>query len=241
MKSSDLKPISSLAQNYGMKAVLYSGPGMGKTPMLTALPQPVALIAEPGTLSVRDAVKYGHVPAWEGFTGDRIREFFEWWFKSAEARQFNSLGIDSGSQIAEIILGYELKRNKDGRRAYGEMSRQVMEWFDQLFFQPQKNVFIICKEMSVEVGKNVTKQDGVLMIEPTFQARPYFPGKELNVLVPHRYDSILHVEDAHIPGVGKTRAIRTAGTDEVMARDRSGKLAELEPPDLAALIRKAMA
>lgn len=240
MRMSDLKPISSLANNYGMKAVLYSGPGMGKTPMLTAMPRPLILIAEPGTVSVRDKAKFSHIPAWEGFTPDKIREFFDFWFKSAEARNFDSLGIDSGSQIAEIILGYELKRNKDGRKAYGEMSRQCMEWFDQLFFQAQKNVFIVCKEMSVEVGKNVTKQDGVMLIEPTFQARPYFPGKELNILVPHRYDCILHVEEAHIPGVGKTRCIRTRGTDEVQARSRFDTLAELEPPDLGALIKKAM-
>ncbi len=41
-------------------------------------------------------------------------------------------------------------------------------------------------------------------------------------------------------GVGKTVAIRTKGTDEVLARDRSGNLGELEPPDLNALIAKAM-
>jgi hypothetical protein len=238
MKASDLKPLAKLAQRYGVKAVVYSKPGKGKTPMIAALPRPVILVTEPGTLSARKAPLT--VPAWEAFTPEAVAEFFEWFFKSAEAKSFDSLGIDSGSQMAETLLSIELKRQKDGRKAYGEMSRKTMEYFDQLFFMPNKHIIIICKEMAVEVGKNITRQDGVIVIEPTFQAQPYFPGKELNILVPHRYDGIFHLEDAQIPGVGKTVAIRTKGTDEVLARDRSGNLAELEPPDLAALIAKAM-
>jgi hypothetical protein len=237
MNQSQLQPLGSLAKRYGVKAVLYGKPGTGKTPMIATAPRPVILMTEPGALSVRNVM---NVPAWEAYTPERIEEFFEWWFKSAEAKNFDTLGMDSGSQIAETILKQELKKQKDGRKAYGEMSRRCMEWFDQLFFMPNKHIMMICKQMMVETGKSISKQDGAFVVELIYQAQPYFPGKELNILVPHRYDAILNVDYVNVPGVGKTAAIRTKETNEYLARDRSGNLAEIEPPNITQLIAKAM-
>jgi hypothetical protein len=75
--------------------------------------------------------------------------------------------------------------------------------------------------------------------------RPYFPGQELNVKVPHLFDAILHISKTFVPGIAQpTLAIRTAGTIDIMARIRTHKpdmFNELEPPNLTALIAKAMA
>ena len=227
MQMKDLRPASQLAQKFGVKCVAYGGPGAGKTPLFKTAPRPVLCVVEPGMLSMRDAT---NLPAWEAYTPERIEEFFDWVFRSPEARNFDTVGFDSISQVAEIILTQELKRNKDGRKAYGEMSRRVMDWVNGLYFLPNKHIFLIAKQ-------SVVDESGVM------RKKPYFPGQDLNVKVPHLFDEILHVGQYQIPGVNMNKpvqAIRSAETFDVMARDRSGKLAELEPPDLAALFNKVM-
>lgn len=238
MQASNLKPAGQLAQRFGVKALMYGQPGTGKTPMLNSAPRPVLLATEPGLLSMRGS----QLPTWEAYNPAAIAEFFEWFFESNEVRNFDTLAIDSGSQLAEIILAEEQRKQKDGRKAYGEMSRRCMEYFDGLYFMPNKNIVLNCKQMKAEVGKQLVKADaGGFVVEMTYQAQPFFPGNDLNIKVPHRYDEILYVGKATVPGQPKeVVAIRTQGTTEILARDRSGRLAELEPPDLTALFAKAM-
>jgi hypothetical protein len=223
MQASQLKPASSFALNLGAKVIAYGPPGEGKTPLIKTAPRPVLLVCEPGMLSMRDAT---NIPAWEGYTVAKINEFLDWVFRSNEAKAFDTICIDSFSQLAEIRLKEELNRNTHGLKAYGEMSRAVMERAEQLFFMPQKHVYLIAKQMTSEEG-------GVKM------RRPYFPGQDLNVRMPHLFDGILHVSRTMIPGfVQPQLAIRTRGTLDITARVRGGMVDELEPPDLAALFRK---
>jgi hypothetical protein len=236
MNINDLKPAGQLIRKYGVKAIIYGQPGTTKTPMINTAPRPVLLATEPGLLSMKGST----VPTWEAFTIERIADFFKWFTESKEASQFDTLAIDSGSQLAEISLTYHLERNKDGRKAYGELSIEVMKWFDALYYMQQKHILLICKQMAAEVGKQVVKNGGGFSVEMVYQAQPYFPGKDLNIKVPHRYDEILHVSKVNIPGAGEQIAIRSKGTAEILARDRSGMLAELEPANLTNLFNKCM-
>lgn len=238
MNQSNLKPAGQLAQRFGVKCMLFGQPGTGKTPMLNTAPRPVLLATEPGLLSMRGS----NLPTWEAYNPQAIAEFFDWFLKSKESANFDTLAIDSGSQLAEIILAEEQRRQKDGRKAYGEMSRRCMEYFDGLYFMPNKHIVLICKQMKAETGKQIVKNEaGGFGVEMIYQAQPYFPGNDLNIKVPHRYDEILYVGRATVPGRAKeVIAIRTQGTAEILARDRSGRLAELEPPNLADIFNKAM-
>lgn len=237
MKLSDLKPAKELIKKLGVKAILYGQAGTGKTPMINTAPNPVLLATEPGLLSLKGS----NILTWEAFTTERIEEFFKWFFESAESKKFDTLAIDSGSQIAELSLAKHQARCKDGRKAYGEMSLECMKWFDQLYFMPQKHVVLICKQMKAETGKQVVREGGAFTVEFTYQAQPFFPGNDLNIKVPHRYDEIFYVSRAQVPGfTNPTLALRTQGTPEFYARDRSGMLDELEPPDLSYIFKKAM-
>lgn len=224
MKESDLKAASTLAKRLGVKMVAYGPPGAGKTPIFNTAPNPVLCATEPGLLSMRNS----NVPTWEAHTPERIEEFMNWLFGSAEAKKFDTVGFDSVSQLAEIILVQELGRHKDGRKAYGEMARRVMSMLNALYFMPQKHMYLIAKMATEEVGTMKIR-------------RPYFPGQDLNVKVPHMFDQICYVAKATVPGVmGDVTAFRTQGTIDIMARDRSGQLAELESPNLAAIFAKCM-
>lgn len=228
MQASQLKPASSFAQNYGFKAIAYGPPGEGKTPLIKTAPRPVMLVCEPGMLSMRDA---HHVPAWEGYTPEKCAEFFTWLSKSHEAKNFDTVCVDSFTQYAEILLKRALAKNTHGLKAYGVMAEEVNETAHLLYYMPQKHVYLVCKETTIDEG-GVRKR------------RPYFPGQDLNVKMPHLFDAILHIAKAQIPGFIKPQmAIRTLGSIDVMARIRTSKpdlFFEFEPPDLAALIQKSM-
>lgn len=212
--------MSSLVQRFGVKAVVYSGPGLGKTPLLTTAPSPVIAFSEPGFLSVR---KY-EGPAYECYTYARIREFWMWAIGSQEARQFHTFCSDSVSQIAEIILSEEMPKHKDPRKAYGEMSQKVMELMNWIYFAPNFNALLIAKEGKVEDGK----------------FRPYFPGQDLNIKIPHLFDSVWRIEQQRQANNTMLRVVRTRESFEAFARDRSGNLAEIEPADITYLFQKSM-
>lgn len=233
---SQLQPASKLAGKYGCKAIVYGPPGTGKTPLINTAPRPVLLATEPGLLSMGTS----NVLTWQGFTKDTIAEFFKWVTESKEASNFDTIVTDSGSEMAEIILKYHEKQCKDGRQAYGKMSSDCMEHFDGMYFMPNKHIVVICKQMQVEVGQSVTNQGGQFVVQTSYQSQPFFPGKDLNVKVPHRYDMILHACKINLPQHGEVSALRSKGTEKVLARDRSGKLNEFEPHDLTALFNKAM-
>lgn len=220
MTINDLVATSSLAQRFGVKAVVYSGPGLGKTPLLTTAPNPVICFTEPGFLSV--AKWQG--PAYEAYTYARIREFWLWAIGSQEARQFHTFCVDSVSQIAEIILAEEKPKHKDGRKAYGEMFDKTMEIMNWIYFAKGLNALLIAKEdMKTEDNK----------------FRPYFPGKELNVKIPHLFDSVWRLENVPTPK-GIVRCMRTRESQDAFARDRSGKLEEFEPADINHLFAKSL-
>lgn len=237
MNINQLKPASQLAQRYGVKSVIFGAPGSGKTPLINTAPRPVLLVTEPGMLSMRGS----NVPAWEAYTPQLIDEFFDWLFKSKEASNFDTLGVDSISNIAEIILADELRKVKHGMKAYGNMSERVMTIANALFYLPQKHIALIAKQGLIENGRQTILQGGEVIYEPIMQKRPFFPGKDLNVKIPHLFDNVLHLAEATIPGQPKpVRALRTKEIPEVFARDRLGNLNELEPPDLGLLFAKAM-
>ena len=95
-----------MARRFGVKSIIYGGPGTGKTPLTTTCPRPVMLVVEPGMMSMRGT----QIPAYEAPTPERIDEFFAWILKSHEARNFDTLAVDSISQLAEVFLTKELGR-----------------------------------------------------------------------------------------------------------------------------------
>lgn len=218
-----LRPAKDFAINYGVKAIVYGPPGKGKTPIISTAPRPVMLACEPGMLSMRNST----VPTWPAFTADKIDEFFKWLFHSNETKNFDTVCVDSVSQMTEIYLQKATKDNKHGLAAYGQMARDTFQQLEGLYYLQQKHTYLIAKQ-------EIINENGIAI------RRPYFPGKELPVKVPHLYDAILHLDTHNVPGAGQHIAFRCIGSIDTTARNRTGTLNELEPPDFGALVRKAM-
>lgn len=227
MKSTDLQPIGTFARRFGVKAVVYGPPGQGKTPVVaTTTPRPVVCLTEPGANSLRDIA---HIPAWNAIGDpDKVIEFVKW-AHTPDAKNFDTLIFDSGSEFAEALLGRYKEKYTNKLKAYGDMATEVFNEFAKLYYLEAKNVVIICKETEVEL-------DG------TYVKRPYFPGQELNVRIPHLYDAILRQATTSIPGVPTPQlAVRTKGTVGISARARlpeGSTLQELEFPNYSAIFDK---
>lgn len=172
------------------------------------------------------------MPAFQGFVPEnpnksveRISEFFQW-LRTPEAKNYDTVITDSMSQIANLVLQVMLRKYSHGMQAYGEMAKMVIPWIDQLYYMPEKHVFMICK-----LGRDAA----------TGYRFPSFDGQQLNTYVPHLFDEILYLDYHTIQGVGNdVRSFRTKGDFNLMARDRSGRLAQFEPPNLTQLFNKAM-
>lgn len=224
MQAKDLKPLGTFAAFYGVKCVAYGPGGSGKSPVANSAPRPVYLAIEPGLLSMRDS----KIPAWQGDTLPKIDEFLTWLHNSAEAKNYDTVIIDSVSEWAEMLLAKYMKINTHGLKAYGDMAEAFLKDAMKLYFMPQKHMYLIAKETTIDQG-------GVL------KRRPYYPGKEIYKEMDHKFDEILNLNLHTIPGVvGQQKAFCTSETFDIHARDRSGKLDLYEPPDLAHIFRKCM-
>lgn len=225
MDQRDLKPAKEFARMYGCKAIIFGGTGSGKTPLMNTCPRPILLACEPGLLSLRSST----IPTFYAENGQRVEDFFKWFFNSAEIKNFDTLCVDSISFMADVYLTENEKgtaasgKKVHGLQAYGNMARSVMDHLRPLYYTQQKHTYLIAKEELVAEQK-----------------RPYFPGQQLNKEVPGLYDFVLHLGIKNVPGVGQIRAFQCNETYDVMARNRTGNLNDYEKPHFGELVQKAM-
>ncbi len=84
--------------------------GAGKTCLIPTLPTPLVISAEGGLLSIAGA----DVPYIEVNSYDSLMEAYRFVAESQEAAAFQSIAVDSISEIAELVLPHEKRTNKDG-------------------------------------------------------------------------------------------------------------------------------
>lgn len=231
--ANDFRPADEFARSYGVKMIAYGPPGIGKTPLLNTAPRPVLMATEPGLLSMLGS----QIPTIVCETPQRVDQFFEWLFGSAEARNFDTVGMDSGSELAEMITTEELSKKSnsgakvDGKAAYGAMSRRVYDkYLMPLYRLKQKHVYLVCKR-------------GFRTIGGIEKAVPLWPGKDLYSRVPHLYDTVAYmdtVQQITAQGLQQFQALRCRASTDIEARARSPYVNELEPCDLGALFNKCM-
>lgn len=213
---------TSDAHSNGVKIVVYGQAGAGKTSLITTLPDPVIISAEGGLLSISDSA----LPFIEVNTMDSLKEAFMWVAQSDEAKRFQSVAIDSISEVAEVVLAHEKRINKDGRAAYGEMQVQVIEIMRAFRDLQGKHVYFSakCEKSQDEMGRILYN--------------PSMPGNKLAQQIPYLVDEVFALRvERDSEGVTQ-RALMCDSDGLWLAKDRSGKLDAWEAPDLGAIIDK---
>lgn len=210
---------------HGIKALCYGRAGMGKTYLARTAPAPIVISAESGLLSLRDT----NIPVITIKTIADLQEAYKWATEAAEAAQFQTLYLDSVSEIAEVVLANEKATNKDPRAAYGNLIDMMLTTIKSFRDISGKNVVMTAKQ-----GTITDSISGMVTYGPSL------PGARLANEIPYLLDLVMQLSVAKTPEGVEYRFLRTRADMQSEAKDRSGALDAIEPPDLSVIFNKIL-
>ena len=204
-----------------IKTLVYGEAGTGKTSLIPTLPNPLAISAEGGFLSIAEA----DVPYIEIKSLEDLQDAYQFITESDEAKQFESIALDSISEVAEVVLSSEKAKSKDGRAAYGEMADKMSSVI-RSFRDLEKHVYF-----SAKIEKTQDENGRIIYAGS-------MPGKTLTKDLPYFFDEVFALRAERDESGELQRMLQTAADGKYTAKDRSGKLDPYETPDLGAVIAK---
>jgi hypothetical protein len=230
--------VSQLSIMHGIKGLVYGGSGVGKSVLTATLPAPIMISAEAGVLSLRKAnlerifgisnpsITYD-MPVIPITSVEDLGDAYQWASDSAEARSFQSIALDSISEIAEVVLSNAKRQVKDPRQAYGELIDK-MEMLVRAFRDLSgKNVILISK---MEPQKD--EFTGVVKYVPSM------PGAKLSNKLPYFFDEVFRLGINKASDGTQYRFLQTQPDLQYEAKDRSGTLDAIEEPHLGKIFYK---
>jgi hypothetical protein len=225
----------------GVKALVHGGSGTGKTVLMATMPAPILISAESGLLSLRKAnlerifgpghaqidydVKVIKVSNVEDLTAAHA-----WCRQHAWTSGFRSIGLDSISEIMEVVLANAKRQVKDPRQAYGELIEKGQMLVREFRDLPGLNVCVAAKqEPSKDELSGVTRYG------------PSVPGSKLGPSLPYFFDEVFALRINKDQQGQEFRYLQTQPDLQYEAKDRSGMLAPMEYPHLGAVFSKVLA
>tara|TARA_R100000742_G_C4279570_1_gene104542 strand:- start:6453 stop:7178 length:726 start_codon:yes stop_codon:yes gene_type:complete len=215
---------NDLVEDQGAKILVYGAAGSGKTTLCGTAPGKKLFIdMESGLLSVRDQKDIDVIQVKEA--GEII--------EICEALRngdlvYDTVCLDSISEMSEILLNFEKARHKDPRMAYGNVQESVT------------NVMRAYRDLHMHVVfvSKMEKQN----VDNVMQYEPKMVGTKLGQAITYFFDEVLAlrvIEEQDDDGATvKNRWLQTDVGQGYTAKDRSGKLEGFETPDLTSVIGK---
>ena len=197
----------------GVKLLMYGESGAGKTSLIKTAKNPLIISSEKGMLTLADV----DIPVIEIATEKDLDEAFAFAVKS----EYDTICLDSLSDIAETLLISYKEKLTDGRAAYGRLNDVMGKHIRKFRDISGKHVYFTAKEALVEAN-------GVTV------ARPMMPGQTLTNNLPYFYDCVLRLT---FDKKGN-RTVHTASSYSQVAKDRSNKLDKTEEANLSHIIKK---
>lgn len=211
------------AQLNGCKVLVYGGAGVGKTVLCATAPEPFIISAESGELSLR---RYA-IPMAKIKTVTDLSEVFDWFDTNQDGGRFKTVCIDSVSEIAEVVLANAKQTVKDNRQAYGELMDKMEMTIRKFRDLPGRNVY-----MSAKMEPMKDELSGVVKYGPSM------PGSKLGNKLPYYFDFVFRLGINRAPNGELYRFLQTQPDMQFEAKDRSGSLDTLEPPNLGHIFAK---
>jgi hypothetical protein len=225
----------------GVKALVHGGSGTGKTVLMATLPTPILISAESGLLSLRKSnleriFGAGHaqidydVKVIKVSNVDDLTAAHQWCKSHAWSNGFRSVGLDSISEIMEVVLSNAKQQVKDPRQAYGELiekGQMLVRAFRDL---PGLNVCVAAKQ-------EPTKDE----LSGVTRYGPSVPGSKLGPSLPYFFDEVFALRINKDQNGNSFRFLQTQPDLQYEAKDRSGMLAPMEYPHLGAVFSKVLA
>ena len=205
---------------------MFGASGAGKTTLCATAPGKTLIISmEAGLLSIKDKDNVTAIEVKEASEIEEIAQLLE-----SGKLDYDTVCLDSVTEMSEILLASEKARSKDPRRAYGEVI-EVMTRTMRRFRDLKIHVIFVAKEDKIR-----DEQTGV------FHHQPMMVGAKLPVQIPYFFDEVLALRTfTEENEEGKkiiNRWLQTTIGDNYTAKDRSGKLETFEEPNLTHVINK---
>jgi len=234
----DWSTTSHVQSSGGVKVLIYGNSGYGKTALCATAPAPLILSAEAGllVLNKKNLEKlYGvgnpsityEIPVLKISCVADLTDALNWILTDPAAQQFQTICLDSITEIAEVVLSNAKKLVKDPRQAYGELIEKMENTIRAFRDIPGKNVY-----MSAKIEAYKDEFTGVTTFGPSM------PGKKLGPSLPYFFDEVLRLGVNKTPQGEPYRFVQTAADFQNIAKDRSGALDAIEPPHLAHIFAK---
>lgn len=200
----------------GINILAYGGPGTGKTTFIKTMPKPVIISAERGNLSLRGE----DIPVIYVKSGLDLKLAYDF-LMSPQGAAFESVAIDSLTDLAQNILNIAKAAKNDGRAAYGEMADLIVYYFKLFRSMPKKHKFFVAQQGFMKDG-----------VTGAIKGGPDFPGQNLSKDTPYIPDMVLRFFAQEEPTTKETQYIVQTQPDQYFdAKDRSGKLPKFIRPD----------
>lgn len=203
-----------------LKILVHGGAGAGKTRLCaTTGAKTIILSAESGLLSLAghdiDVIEIKEMTdLYEAYSFLQSDDIYDW------------VCIDSISEIAEVVLETEKGKTNDPRKAYSEL-QTIMMGLMRSFRDLPKNIYVAAKQEKVK--DEIT---GGLVYAPSA------PGQKIGQAMPYLFDEVFAIHSWKDESGTIQRALQTQKDAQYEAKDRSGKLDIIEPPDLGLIYKK---
>jgi len=217
----ELKSTKDAAVDQGVKILVHGPAGSGKTTLIHTLPNPVIISAEAGLLSLKEF----DIPAISVGTMEDLWEVYQY-LTEGEGQQFDSIAIDSISEVAEVCLAAEKEIAKDPRQAYGAMIHRMTQLV-RAFRDIPKNLY-----MSAKQAREKDELGGAMLYSASM------PGKMLGNEMPYMFDEVFALRVEKDDDGNPVRWLQTDRDAQFEAKDRSGVLEQFEQADLGQIINK---
>ena len=223
---------SKVSVSNGVKILVYSSAGMGKTLLCATAPTPIIISAESGLLSLNPKNQQKilgqvvDIPVITITTYQELQEAYLFIKNDPHAQKFQTICIDSITEVAETILANAKLEFKDARQAYGVLIENTVKLIKDFRDLPGKHVY-----MSAKQAKFKDETTGGMLFGPSM------PGNALPQQIPYLFDEVFNLNIAKSEQ-REYRYLRTQPDLQYDAKDRSGALDAIEQPNLSNIINK---
>lgn len=205
---------------HGIKLLVYGAAGVGKTFLASTCPRPIILSAEAGLLSLRAFdIPAIIIKSVQDLTAAHAL------LTGPGGADYDTIILDSISEIAEVILSHAKAQTKDPRAAYGELADKTTMLIRAFRDITNKNVVFIAKAGTKEY-------DGIPMTGPSM------PGNSLTQGIAYFFDEVAVMRIGKTPEGVAYRFLQFQPDFSHIAKDRSGALTAIEEPHLGKLFAK---